>query len=255
MASLIETWVQVPADSGAMDVLVVAPDAGTPLPGVVHCHSFVGITDYRLEAVRRLAREGFVVALPDLFHRLGRRKNFSLPAQENDAVAAAGSLSFFDMAVDTRLALNVLLQQPAVRRSSVGVVGYGMGGTVAFIAACAHRDLKAASIAYSRNIVVANTTPGRPISPLLLISQLNCPVQFLSSAGDRVPSPADVELIQAHAKRYGKRFERELYESDPPVGHAFMEEDIPGCYNAAAATWAFALQREFLARTLGVDER
>lgn len=245
-----ENWIEVSADSGAMSVLIVAPAGGGTYPGVVHCHSFVGITAHRLNVARRLAQEGFVVALPDLFHRLGKRKSFPMPAGENDAVAAAGSLAFFDMAVDTRLALNALATHPAARRSSLGVLGYGMGGTVAFIAACAHRDVKAAAIAYSRNIVVSAATTARPISPLFLLERLNCPMQFISASGDPVPSPVDVAAIAAMATKYGKVFEPHIYESNPPVGHAFMEEDIPGCHHAAASDWAWRLQVDFLRRRL-----
>lgn len=247
---LVESWTEVPADSGAMAVLTVAPRDSAQYPGVVHCHSFVGITAYRIDAVRRLAREGFVVALPDLFHRLGRRKALRLPEQENEAVAAAGSLSFIDMAVDTRLALNVLAEHPQVKRAAVGLIGYGMGGTVAFIAACSHRDVKATSIAYSRNIVVCPVTTARPILPLLMLERLNGAMQFISSSGDPQPAPVDMRIIAAHAAKHRKEFEYSIYESDPPVGHAFMEEDIPGAHHPEAATWAWRLQAAFLRRHL-----
>lgn len=248
-----ECWTTLPAETGTMRLFTAAPENASELPGLLICHSFVGITDWRLEMARSWAGEGFVVALPDLFHRLGEMVSFSLPAQVSDAAEAAGSLSFFDMVSDTRSVLNALRVDYRVRSDRLGVIGGGMGGTVAFIAACAHRDLRAASIAYSRNIVTSAVTVGRPISPLFQAETLACPMQFISSSGDPVPSPTDVEVVAAHMRKYGKDFEFEIHEATPPVGHAFMEFDIPDSYDEGAAAWARTRQLSFLNRHLAGD--
>src|SRR5579862_474653 len=248
--NIVEKWIEVPAESGTMAVHIAQPDGPGPYPGIVSFHSFIGISEYRLEVSRRLAAKGYVVGAPDLFHRKGKRLLYTLPAQENDAVATAGSLSFLRMAIDSRVAINCLKSQVQVDAKRIGVMGFGMGGTVAFIAACTNQDLAAAVIAYSRNLVPGALSPGRPISPLMLIDEVVAPVLFLSSSGDPVPSPADVEVLKAVMAKYHKAFEAHMYTSDPAVGHAFMEKDIDQFYHPAASDWGWRLVDAFLERKL-----
>lgn len=248
--SIVEHWTEVPAEGGTMAIHVAKPDGNGPFPGILSCHSFIGISDYRLEVSRRLAEKGYAVVLPDLFHRSGERLHFPQPAKENDAIATAASLSFLRMAIDTRVAINHLKSQAGVDASRIGVIGFGMGGTVAFIAACTNRDLAAAVIAYSRNLVPGALSLGRPLSPLQMIDDIAAPVLFLSSRGDTSPSPADVKVLEALMAKYKKSFEAHVYESDPPVGHAFMEKDIDAFYHAAASDWGWRHLDAFLDRRL-----
>jgi carboxymethylenebutenolidase len=248
--NIIEKWTEVPSETGTMSIHVVYPDGPGPYPGVVSFHSFIGISEYRLEVSRRLAANGYTVVLPDLFHRKGKRLLYTLPAQENDAVATAASLSFLRMAIDARVAINCLKSQSGVDPARIGAIGFGMGGTVAFIAACSNRDLKAVAIAYSRNLVPGTLSPGRPLSPLMLIDEISAPVLFLSSGGDPVPSPADVKVLEALMAKYNKSFEAQVYVSQPPVGHAFMEKDIDQFYQAEASEWGWRHIDRFLAQEL-----
>ena len=248
--NIIEKWIEVPAENGTMSIHIAQPEGRGPYPGIVSFHSFIGISEYRLDVSRRLAAKGYAVVLPDLFHRKGKRLLYTLPAQENDAVATAASLSFLRMAVDSRVAINCLKSMSQVEPRRIGVMGFGMGGTVAFIAACSNQDLKAVAIAYSRNLVPGALSPGRPISPLLLVEEITAPVLFLSSSGDPVPSPADVKVLQAVMGKYNKNFDARIYESTPPVGHAFMEKDIEQFYNPAASEWGWRQIDEFIDRTL-----
>lgn len=247
---ITEQWIDVPAETGTMSIHVTKPQGEGPYPGIVSFHSFIGISEYRLEVSRRLAANGYAVVVPDLFHRKGRRLLYKLPAQENDAVGTAASLSFMRMAVDARVAINTLKTQNGVDRGRIGVMGFGMGGTVAFVAACSNADLKCAVIAYSRNLIPGALSVGRPLTPMMMVEDIQAPVLFLSSSGDPVPSPADVRVLQALMAKYGKKFDWKLYESDPPVGHAFMEKDIDQFYHTAASEWGWRQVDAFLERTL-----
>ena len=248
--SIVEHWTEVPAEGGTMSIHVAKPSGDGPFPGVLSCHSFIGISDYRLDVSRRLAAKGYAVVLPDLFHRNGKRLLFPQPAKENDAVATAASLSFLRMAIDSRVAINHLKSQREVDAARIGVIGFGMGGTVAFVAACTNRDLKAAAIAYSRNLVPGALSLGRPISPLLMVDDIAAPMLFLSSNGDTSPSPSDVKVLEALMHKYKKSFEAHVYESDPPVGHAFMEKDIDQFYHPTASDWGWRHLDAFLERRL-----
>ncbi|MGE0798126.1 MAG: dienelactone hydrolase family protein [Lautropia sp.] len=248
MSRIVKTdWIEVPADCGSMGVHVATPDQAGPFPAIVCFPSFLGVTEFRLELVRRMASEGYVVVLPDLFHRLGRRVGFTSPAQEDEAATAAGTLGFFDMVSDSRLAINVARAHPDVDGDRIGAVGYGMGGTVTFLAASAHRDLRAAAIFYSRNLLANASSAHRPVSPFLLAETIKCPVLFVSGAADPMPSVDDVQVLAAHFRRHGKSFEHRHCDA----GHAFMEADMPAMHDEAASAWGWEVQTEYFNRMLG----
>src|SRR5262249_33515760 len=67
------TLTSVPvADGTSMDVVVAQPVDGGPWPGILYPFESYGLTDHMVDRARKTAAEGFVVALPDLYHRLGR---------------------------------------------------------------------------------------------------------------------------------------------------------------------------------------
>ena len=95
--------------------------SGDDGPGVLLLHSFWGLTATVKERADRLADEGFTVLAPDL--------NFgAFPATEQEAVDHLGEAS------PDRLARLVLTSADLVHDKSgarpVGIVGFGMGGSL-----------------------------------------------------------------------------------------------------------------------------
>src|SRR5215213_2029511 len=108
------------SDGGSAHGYLATPPSGSG-PGVVVVQEWWGLDDHIAEVVDRLAGEGFVALAPDLFggrvaHDSGEagRLMQELPVQE--AARALGG------------AVDYLLQHDAVTSSSVGAVGFCMGG-------------------------------------------------------------------------------------------------------------------------------
>ena len=158
-------------------------------------------------------------------------------------------MTYFGFASDSRVVLNFLRESESVDPASLGVIGYCMGGAVAYLAAAFHCDVRAAAVLYGPDLVSPTISLGTPMSPLELADRITCPMLWLSASGDVLVPPSEVEAIAARMAEAGADFECHVYEDDD-VGHAFFDEDVPRFYNAAAAAWGWPLQMDFLRRHL-----
>lgn len=243
-------WVDVPSESGRMAVFVTEPEAPGVYPGMVYYHVILGINDQHRSIAERLASEGYVVVMPDLYHRIGYRSEFKWPDQREDAFKAAGARTYYGIAADSRLALNLLREMPNVDAQRLGAIGFCGGGTVAFLTGCFNQDVKAVVDMYGSNLASLETSLGRPAPVLQLAAALQAPVLSISGAADQNPSPADIKVAAATFEKLGKPFEYHIWEADPPAGHAFFDADIPDFSNPAAVEWAWPIALDFLKRSL-----
>ncbi len=242
-------WVQVPSETGTMSVFVAEPVGPGSFPGIAHFHVLPGIGQNQQNTAARIASEGYVVAIPHLYHRLTEKRAFNLPDDREEANAASRSLTYYDKAMDGRMALNLLREHDLVDPNRIGVIGYCMGGTIAYLNAAFHSDVKAAVVCYGPGLVAEPKPPASPSSPIDLAEWIDCPVLSLSASGDPLVPRADIEAAAARMKELGKSFEHHIYEDDN-VGHAFFTEDRPDLYHEGAASWGWPLKLDFLARNL-----
>lgn len=108
-------------------------------PGVLLLHSFWGLTPTVKRFADGLAAEGFSVLAPDL--------NFGeLPATEEEAVAHLGAAS------PDRLARLVLTSTGLIHERSgdgpIGIVGFGMGGSLGLWASVRAPDVVGATVSF-----------------------------------------------------------------------------------------------------------
>ena len=232
-----------------MAVFVAEPVGVGPFPGLAHFHVLPGNNANQQATAERLASEGYVVAIPDLYHRLGYCTSFRFPAQADEARAAAATLTYYGKAADSRMALNFLREHDLVNPGRLGTIGYCMGGTIAYLAAAFNRDVKAAAVIYGPGLVAPPRGPDTPVSPMDLADWIDCPVLSLSASGDEPVPPADIEAAAARMAELGKEFEYHIYD-DVSVGHAFFTEDQERFYSQDAANWGWPLKLDFLAKHL-----
>ena len=242
-------WVDLPSETGRMAMFVAEPAGPGPYPGLAHFHVLPGINPNQQATAERIASEGYVVAIPDLYHRVSYRTSFSFPAGSEEARAVAATLTYFGKAMDSRIALNFLREHDLVDPQRLGVIGYCMGGTIAYLAAAFNKDVKAASVNYGPGLVAPPKPPASPVSPIDLAEWIDCPVLSLSASGDQLVPPADIEAAAARMAELGKSFEYHIYD-DASVGHAFFTEDQERFYSEDAANWGWPLKLDFLAKHL-----
>jgi carboxymethylenebutenolidase len=206
---------------------LAAPEPGAPAPGIVVCHEWHGLNARIQTLCDRFAQEGFVALAPDLYHG-------EVATDDEHAAALMTSLSTSAAMEDVAAAVATLKASPQ-SNGKVGVVGFCMGGAMAFAAAVSVGGIECVVPFY-----------GIPIDAYWDAEKVRVPIQahFASKDGwakaDRAREHADAVVAK------GGSMELFVYEA----GHAFMRADDPTAYDAEAAALAWPRAIAFLKQHL-----
>jgi carboxymethylenebutenolidase len=209
--------------------LSVHEPAGPVKGGVVVVQEVFGVTPHIEDICRRLAAEGWLAVAPHLYHRSGdptfAYDDIGSVGDVVGAMTAEGILDDLDAAF-------ARIDAAAVPPEATGIVGFCMGGTVAFVAA-AERTIGAAVTFYGSGI-----TKGRFGFPSLLeaADRLDAPWLGLYGDEDKGIPVDDVERLRKAVASSAQPTEVVRY---PGAGHAF-NRDGGASYDAAAATDAWS---------------
>src|SRR2546421_8863675 len=123
-------YVNVSVGGGAMRVLVSAPREGGKYPGVLLYSDIFQLTGPTVRACARLAGYGFVVAAPEIYHRL-EPPGTVIPFDDEGRTrglddAARTTVAEFD--ADCRAALDHLAAHARVAAGRLGAAGFCIGG-------------------------------------------------------------------------------------------------------------------------------
>ncbi len=238
MVSTREETITAP-DGGTFAGHVTVPDGGGG-PGVLLLQEIFGVGDFLKAKAADLADLGFVVLAPDVFWRI--QPGIALAHDEEAMNEAFGYVTRYageiddDIKIgDLRAALAQLRSLPEVAGHSAGVLGYCLGGLLAFLVAC-HADPDACVAYYGSGIA----------DRLNECDDLTCPTLFHFGGNDPYIPNEQVDAIRA---RLGERPNIEIHVQHQ-AGHAFENHLAPQFHdpNAAAASWPLTV--EFLQRSL-----
>jgi carboxymethylenebutenolidase len=228
---------RVPTADGDMDAHVVLPEAGSG-PGIVVLQEIFGVGGYIKESADRLAALGYVALAPDLYWRIER--GVTLDHDETGMGRAFETMQKMDheLAVrDSIDALKTLRGLPEVTGGRAGVLGFCLGGTLAFqVAVGADPDV---AVCYYGSGIAGALDRGGAIS---------CPVLFHFGGQDPYIPRAQVDQVCAFA---ASRPGMECHVQED-AGHAFDNHDAPMFYQPEPAARAWEITKDFLARTLPV---
>lgn len=230
----------VQTDDGPMPVHVAIP-SGPPKGAVLVFQEAFGVTAHIEDVTRRIARAGWHAMAPALFHRQGS------PVIGYDDIDKArpvmATLTARGITADLTAAFGALEASgfPAERTA---VVGFCMGGTVAFCAATL-RPLGAAVTFYGGGV-----TAGRFGFPPLVDLAASLATPWLGLYGDEDQSipVADVELLREQTLKAAVETEIVRYAD---AGHGFHCDDRPAHYVPAAAADAWSRTLDWLERHAG----
>jgi carboxymethylenebutenolidase len=229
--------VDIAASGGAqMGGHLALPEAGEG-PGIVVLMEIFGVGSYIRRATERLAELGYVALAPDLYRRI--EPGLELPHDPDglkQAFEASQRLDQEGAVEDAVAALEFLRERPEVGGRPVGVLGFCLGGTLAYEAAIVS-DPAAAVCYYGSGI------PER----LDQADRISCPVLFHFGAQDEFIPVSDAERVCAIAEQH-PGWECHI---QPDGGHAFDNHESPIFSRPEPAARAWEITREFLARNLG----
>lgn len=215
-------------DGGTFEAYCAEPESGTGA-GILLFQEVFGINDNMRGIAERLAGEGFVVLVPDVFWRIEPRFERKDESGMGDAFAMVQKLDWSTLDDDIRATRDHLVGLPSCT-GKVGAMGFCLGGALAFMAATGC-EVDAAVPYY-----------GSAINGMLdRIERLSCPTLFHYGANDPfIPEEQIVEVEQAVADM--PRVQVHRYAA----GHAFSNWDAPSMYDEAAAEEAWSRTIEFL---------
>ncbi len=226
---------QVGLDGGTMDLFTWVPGAGSG-PGIVLIQEIFGVGAYIRDVAERLAAAGYVVGAPDVFWRFspgwaaghdeaGLTESFA-KVQQLDVGAASG---------DCSAAVAHLATLPEVS-GGVGVLGFCLGGTLAWAVAAAGGP--ACCVSYYGS--------GVP-SMLDLVDAVTCPTLFhFGNADPYLPG----EGVDALNERIAGKANFTINVEN--AGHAFDNHASEMFYEESAAKSAWAKTMAFLGTHLPV---
>jgi carboxymethylenebutenolidase len=183
---------------------LVKPPAGSG-PGVMVVQEWWGLDPGIKQTADRLAANGFVALVPDLYHG-----ELAAHDEMDKASHLMQTLPPDRAARDMSGAIDYLAGHPAVTSAGVGVVGLCMGGMLAFLIA-ANRPDKVKAVTPFYGFPQGKTEPDW--------SKLKAPVSGHMAEHDNYFSPAAAHALEAKLRAMGKDVTLTVH---PGTGHAFM---------------------------------
>jgi carboxymethylenebutenolidase len=226
--------VEFPSNGSSASGYLATPEGGRG-PGVVVLQEWWGILPQIKRVADRLAGEGFVALVPDLYHG-----EIAQHTEMDKAAELMNSLPPDRAGRDMSGAIDFLLAHDAVTSDKVGVIGFCMGGLLTLVLASMQGD----------RIGAAAPFYGAPLGEMEPDwSGLTAPVLGHFAENDDFFPPDAVKALEQKLKDMGKDVTFEVY---PGTGHAFANEDDPlqtHDEKAASECWGHAVR--FLKSNLG----
>jgi carboxymethylenebutenolidase len=177
-----ETITLTAEDGHRLSAYRAAPE-GTPRGGLVVIQEIFGVNSHIRKVTEGFAADGYVALAPALFDRVERGVELGYqPADIERGRELRGKVGWDTMVVDVKAAVQALRGEGL----RVGVVGYCMGGSLAWLAATRIPGVAAAVSYYGG--AVADFAAERP----------RCPVLLHFGETDQSIPPEHWERIRAH---------------------------------------------------------
>jgi carboxymethylenebutenolidase len=219
----VSTTVTVSTPDGDMPLYDAESD-GTPGAAVIVIQEAFGVNDHIEDVTRRFATEGYRAVAPHLFHRSGDPAlgydDIQKVMPHMQAVTSASLTSDLDATLS-------YLADAGFESNQVGIVGFCMGGTVAFLAATRY-PLGAAVTFYGGGI--ASGRFGTP-SQIELAPDLVTPWLGLYGDLDQGIPVEEVEALRAAAAKASVPTEVVRY---PEAEHGFHCDARPSFHPSSS---------------------
>lgn len=214
----------VETSDGPMATYICTPEGRQPRPAVLVIQGQAGLNTAEMQYAEHLAEAGYVGVAPDLFHR--GPAVFSRDEQQQRRRA----MNDPQVLGDVGAVFQYLEGQTYVQAGQpLGILGFCMGGRVAYLVAGSCENVGAAAVFYGGGIFAGEEGP----APIDLTPNIRCPVIIFDGEKDERPSPADVARLAGELARHEVIHEAHVY---PDVGHGFMSRPSAATTDAWART-------------------
>lgn len=217
------------------------PQEKGKFPSIVLLHDKWGSTPDLKDLAMRLACEGYVVIVPNLYGRQGGMVTANAEVAEALSERIDLSAVLKDINATCEFLNANLPEDPNLEftlRNAHAVVGLGLGGTLAILFALKRKRLRAAVSFY-----------GKLPDPLDSIKNMYCPLLYHAPETDETVTAEGLAQLTQAAQESGKTVDVRQY---PDTSHGFCDQVQPDLYNEPAAKQAWDDTISFLKKQLPV---
>ena len=236
---VVEKDVEVKTPDGTADAALFYPERKGKWPAVLVWPDVVSLRPTFREMGRRLAGEGYVVLVPNLYYRVKRAPvveggfNFANPEDRAKLTPLRASVTPEGTDRDAGAYLAFLDAQPQTdKRRKVGTQGYCMGGPLAFRTAAAGPARVGAVASFHGGGLVTDA----PTSPHLTLPRSRAEYLVLVADNDDKKEPEVKEKLKAALTAAGRPHKVEVYAG---AGHGWTVKGSQ-VYDETAAERAWA---------------
>jgi len=229
-------YVDIPLAGSPMRTFVASPKADGKYPGIWCYSDIFQLTPPLLRFCVRLAGYGFIAAAPEIYRRIeppGTAIAFD-DAGRTRGQQDAAKTPVADFDADCRSGLDWLSKHPKLARGQTGVVGFCIGGHLAFRAAF-QPDVLATVCYYGTGIHDGKLGEDEDAGSLARAKEIRGQLLMIFGTKDPHVPDAGRETIDRWLKASGARYRTLLY----PAEHAFTRDEGPR-YDPEATDLAFA---------------
>ena len=203
------SWEKVTVDNSPMGMYLALPKVAGPVPAIIVVQNQDGVKEFTQEMTRRVAAAGYVGIAPQFYHREGE------PKTPEATASIKNSRSDVNVLNDINATIGFLKGCATANTSRLGIVGFCMGGRIAFLGAAATTLFTAAVDFYGGGCY--SQWGDRP-APASLAANVSCPIQGPFGEVDKNPPPEEMCRLDAELTRLGKPHEFFFY---PDTHHGF----------------------------------
>jgi len=246
---MIRSDVEIQTGDGPAEAAVYRPEGERQFPGVLHLTDIFGIRPTYHAMAERLAGEGYVVLMPNIFYRAARPPVLDRKSMHGEAdfrkkfEELTGSLTPDAIESDAAAYVDALTRERGVANGSrLGVVGFCYSGGFALRVAAARPAQIAAAASFHGGHLVTDA----PSSPHLLLPRIHARLYFGYAVEDNSMPEEAIRKLDAALAQWGGRYESETYAG---AHHGWTASDNPA-FNAPQAERAFKKLTELFGAAL-----
>lgn len=211
---------------GERSALIALPSEARA-PAVIVIHEWWGVNADIQAIGERLASEGFVALIADLYGGVST-------TDSAQAMRLSGELKTADALQELGGAVAFLKDHPRTT-GKIGMTGFCLGGAITLAAAFRLEGLSAAVPFY-----------GNPRAEFVDFSKKTPPIQGHYAVRDNFVDLERTRTIASEVETHGGSFELFVYEA----GHAFMRKSDDAVYDEASSAQAWKRATDFLRKRL-----
>ena len=249
-APVVEEDVEVKTPDGLADAALYYPEGKGSWPAVVIWPDVVSLRPVFRDMGKRLAAEGYVVLVPNLYYRVKKAPvveggfNFANPEDRAKLAPLRASVTPEGTARDAAAYIAFLDAQPQTnKKKKVGTQGYCMGGPLAFYTAGAVPGRVGAVASFHGGGLYTDA----PNSPHLTLPKTHAEYLFAVADNDDKAAPTVKDSLKAALDAAGRPNKVEVYEG---AAHGWTVKGS-AVYNEPAAEKAWAELLALYKRNLG----